>query len=361
VLDPLVVGLVLFVVWNVLLKTSGDPLLTAFVGMLGAMIVAVPVGILLAIATAPPIAPDDARDALALAFVSGLVEAMYFVLLSRAYRHGDLSVVYPTARGTAPLVAVLIGIVLLGERLSTAGALGVMALLAGIVLLQRPWRLLLVEGADPAIRIAAVAALATGVAVAVYSAIDRVGVRLVDAPLYAALLWPSMVAWLGLALVSTRGIAVRRAPDGGATPLADSPEAVPGPIRMASADPATSPASAVSPSLTTSPILASPVGAPSSAHGFPRASSRSIGLGIDLPRAVVGGLLTYAAYLLVLVALTVAPLTAVAPLRESAVVLAAAWGAIRLGEAMGRADVARRILAGGLVVLGIALLVLEGA
>ncbi len=51
--------------------------------------------------------------------MSGVVEAGYFVLLSAAYRRGDLSVVYPIARGTAPLLAVAIGVGLLGERLGS--------------------------------------------------------------------------------------------------------------------------------------------------------------------------------------------------------------------------------------------------
>jgi hypothetical protein len=81
--------------------------------------------------------------------------------------------------------------------------------------------------------------------------------------------------------------------------------------------------------------------------------------GVDVGRASLGGLLTLVAYGLVLWALSVAPLTAVAPLRESAVVLAAGWGALRLGEAEDRRDAARRIVASGFVVLGIVLLVVD--
>jgi uncharacterized membrane protein len=48
----------------------------------------------------------------------------------------------------------------------------------------------------------------------------------------------------------------------------------------------------------------------------------------------------------------VAPLSAVAPLRESAIVLAAAWGSFRMGEAAGRGEGLRRIGAAALVVVG---------
>ena len=65
------------------------------------------------------------------------------------------------------------------------------------------------------------------------------------------------------------------------------------------------------------------------------------------------------AYLLVLYALSVAPLTAVAPLRESATVLAAAWGAERMGEAVGGGEAVRRVGASGLIVAGAVLLALD--
>ena len=64
-------------------------------------------------------------------------------------------------------------------------------------------------------------------------------------------------------------------------------------------------------------------------------------------RAAIGGWLTLVAYLLILWALSVAPLSAVAPLRESATVFAAAWGSVRLGEAV---EPRRDAVAGGCVV-----------
>ena len=72
--------------------------------------------------------------------------------------------------------------------------------------------------------------------------------------------------------------------------------------------------------------------------------------------AAVGGYLTLAAYLCILVALSVAPLSGVAPLRESATVFAAAWGSVRLGEATDRPEAVRRIGASVLIVGGALLL-----
>jgi multidrug transporter EmrE-like cation transporter len=287
---------VLHLTWNVLLKTAGDPLRTAFVGIAVATVVVSPVA---AVAVALGARPDIPGWVLGAVIASGAVETAYFVALSRAYRHGELSVVYPTARGTAPLLAVAIGVIVLGERLTPLGSLGVAALLGGILALQRPWRYLSVD--DPRARTAAIAALGAGAAIAAYSAIDSVAVETVAPWVYAALLWPAMTVGLAGWLLVDRA---RRA------------------------------------------------GGPSHGGGLLA--------GVDPSRAVAGGLVTLAAYGLVLVAYSVAPLTAVAPLRESAVVLAAGWGALRLREGSGRGDVTRRIGAAGLVVLGIALLVSSG-
>ena len=227
--------------------------------------------------------------------VSGVLEAAYFAFLAAAYRRGDLSVVYPIARGTAPLLAVAIGIGILGEQLGPAGLTGVAALLVGLLALQRPWRFLRAAGradGDPAV----VFALATGVTIAAYSAVDRVGARLVEPWLYAGMIWVSGTAFLWIWVWIT-GRSDRFASGSGP---------------------------------------------------------------IDLRRAAVGGWITMAAYLLILVAFSVAPLTAVAPLRESAIVLASGWGTLRLGEGADRSDVIRRIGASALVVVGAILLALDG-
>jgi drug/metabolite transporter (DMT)-like permease len=113
-------------------------------------------------------------QAWALAAVSGVVELGYFHALTAAYRRGDVSAVYPVARGTAPVLATLAGVILLAERLTALQAAGVAVLLAGIWL-ARP----------PSGRAALVPALLTGVLIATYTTLDRVGVRLGPFWLYA--------------------------------------------------------------------------------------------------------------------------------------------------------------------------------
>jgi drug/metabolite transporter (DMT)-like permease len=77
---------------------------------------------------------------------------------------------------------------------------------------------------------------------------------------------------------------------------------------------------------------------------------------IGVLRDAVAGVLSLGAYLLVLFAYSIAPLATVAPLRESGIVLAAAWGSLRLGETSGRRQGVTRIAASALVVLGAVLL-----
>jgi drug/metabolite transporter (DMT)-like permease len=64
--------------------------------------------------------------------VSGLLHVGYFVLLQRGYATGDLSVVYPLARGTGPLLSVLFAVVLLGERPGVVALVGALTVVAGV-------------------------------------------------------------------------------------------------------------------------------------------------------------------------------------------------------------------------------------
>ena len=292
-MDPLALGFIalaaiLHAAWNILLKTAGDPLRTATAGVAAASLVLVPMVIAAWLAADRPAIPPSAW---ALGIASGGVEVAYFVFLAAAYRRSDLSVVYPLARGTAPLLAVAIGVLVLGERLLPTAWLGVGLLLAGLLVVQRPWRLVGVPGPE---RAGAGFALLTGVMIATYSSLDRVGVQLAPAWLYAAILWPACA--LGLLAVAW----ARPRIAGGAYAPPDVP--------------------------------------------------------LDVPRAVAGGLLTLTAYGFVLAALARAPLAIVAPLRESAVLLASTWGVVRLGEAVGRREAGLRITGSVLVLVGAAVL-----
>ena len=71
-----------------------------------------------------------------LAAVCGAFEVVYFLLLQRGYRDGDVSLVYPLARGTGPTLSVVGSIVILGERPSMIALIGVAVVVAGIAVIS---------------------------------------------------------------------------------------------------------------------------------------------------------------------------------------------------------------------------------
>ncbi|WP_109700779.1 DMT family transporter [Chitinophaga deserti] len=75
------------------------------------------------------------QAALTLALGSGLLHIFYFVALQAGYRKGDLSVVYPVARGAGPLFSVLGAVLLFGERMGIWAVCGFLLIIAGVCVL----------------------------------------------------------------------------------------------------------------------------------------------------------------------------------------------------------------------------------
>ncbi len=103
---------------------------------------------------------------------STLIHWGYYWFLNTAYKHGDLSMVYPISRGITPVLVALGAILFAGELLSTVAWIGILCISAGIACLslaglgrQTNW-------------IAIAAALGTGLMIASYSIVDGVGIRL---------------------------------------------------------------------------------------------------------------------------------------------------------------------------------------
>ena len=99
---------------------------------------------------------------------SALIHVGYFMLLLRGYRTSDLSVVYPVARGTGPLLAAAGAVLLLGERLTWAAGAGIVLVTAGILVLTlRPEFM-----HAPRLRAGVTYGLLTGVTIAAYTLWD---------------------------------------------------------------------------------------------------------------------------------------------------------------------------------------------
>lgn len=103
-----------------------------------------------------------------LAAVSGALQVGYFLLLQRGYRRGDVSVVYPLARGTGPLLSVVFAVVLFREHPGIPAMIGAAVVIAGVVTIG------LAGGRDGATvnRPGVLYGLAVGVAIAVYTLWD---------------------------------------------------------------------------------------------------------------------------------------------------------------------------------------------
>lgn len=262
--------------WNVLVKSEGDPLSTFRRATLMA-------GLVASVLLLPEIVvfgrPAVTFAAVGLCVISSVLETVYLVLLSMAYRRGELSAVYPIARGTAPLIAVAVGLAVLRERLSVEQLAGVALLLVGIAAVafsQAGGR-------------ATVPALVTGVAIASYTLVDRLGVRMTAPWFYAWLLFTLMAIELPVALALFR--------------------------RLTGLAPA----------------------------GIIPTWNRA---------AVIGGSM-WAGYFLVLWALSLAPVSVVAPVRETSIVAIAAWGVWRLRE---RRAAALKLSGAAVTLAGVALL-----
>lgn len=289
-MSPLALGLVLVAafchaLWNMLVRRGAHPESFAWCMSLCAVVLYLPLG---AYAFATLGVPPEGWPFVA---VTAVVHALYFLLLGRAYEHGDLGLVYPIARGTGPLLVPLLAVPLLGERVSLLGAVGLVLLLAGIVTLQaggvRPAALKTLAASvhHPAARYA----VATGVTIALYSVNDKVGVRWVHPALYAYLFFVGSV------------------------------------------------------------VLSAPYfwwSRRASTVACWRANRRSI---------VLAGLMAPATYVLALLAFQLGPVSYLAPMRELSIVVAALLGMLVLGEPRSGARLASAsVTALGVVVIGVA-------
>jgi drug/metabolite transporter (DMT)-like permease len=104
---------------------------------------------------------------------SPVFSTAYFLLLNRAYHAGDLSLIYPLARGAAPLVVAIVSTTVLGEELSRTNQLGVMLIAIGITSLALTRRAGGLRETRPVLL-----ALGMGGLIATYTLLDGVGARL---------------------------------------------------------------------------------------------------------------------------------------------------------------------------------------
>src|SRR5437762_2316393 len=115
-------------VWNITAKKAGgDARFAIFSALLTALIWA-PVGIWLGWNVPPTWGPVE----WVLIVVSGVVHVLYYIALLRGYRKADLTVVYPLARGSGPLLSSVVALLVFDEEITTLGLTGIFAVVAGV-------------------------------------------------------------------------------------------------------------------------------------------------------------------------------------------------------------------------------------
>ena len=175
--------------WNILLARARDPEAATAVALVVAIVAFAPVA---------AVTWDADPDVWPYVLGSSAFELVYFALLAAAYRRAELSVVYPLARGVAPVLVLVVGVAALGAGTSVAQAAGVCLVGAGVVLVRGFGR-----QHDPR-------GLAFGVAIACciagYTLIDNRGIELAEPITYLELTMvgpsvayaASLLAWKGL-------------------------------------------------------------------------------------------------------------------------------------------------------------------
>jgi drug/metabolite transporter (DMT)-like permease len=280
-LGLVLISAVFHATWNLLAKRAGADTAFLFLAYVVGAIVFAPfaIGILLVVQ------PSLSWAALVFVVVAVGLQTLYFATLTAGYRAGDLSLVYPIARASGPLLATIGAIAIFGEHPTSIAIGGALAIVAGALVLSGDPRALRRDRAGRAVGFA----LATGAVIALYTLWDKtaVAVLLIPPLLYD---WATVV---GQAIVITP-VALRRR------------------------------------------------------DAVREAWTRQRG-------AVIGvGVLSRLAYILVLTALVVSPISYVAPAREIGILIGAILGARVLAEG----HVMRRGIGAAAMVVGVLALAL---
>ena len=269
--------------WNLLLKRAADPEVFAWCLLVVATVLLAPLGVALLF--------FNSVDFTAFWFILATIalHVLYFNLLARGYAQGDLSLVYPVARGMGPMLVPVLAVVFLNETIEPLAIAGIAAIIGGIYtiswwgnfhqVLRSPLLFLRSAGMRYAVL--------TGLTIAAYSIVDKEGVGHVQPLLYMYFLSIGTAAMLAPYILLHKGVdSVRTEWRANAVPI------------------------------------------------------------------TIAGLLTFAAYGLVLTAFSLSRVSYVAPAREVGIVISVMLGVFLLKEPFGRG----RLLGSGFIVAGLALI-----
>lgn len=265
--------------WNMIVRGTTRPALTTPLMALASALIASPLAVYLLI--------TDMPSATGWAFIAATIvlHIAYFSTLGYAYASGELSVVYPVARGLGLAIIPVLGVTVIGETMTPLAVVGAVSILSGIIAVMLSdagplnLRSAIATFSRPSVSMASSLrasiiarpaiplALLTGVVIGVYSVVDKQGVQHVQPALY--MFWLQLGGGTGMMLLMSRHE-----------------------------------------SLATF-----------------KAEARR-----HWKAQVIGGVLQFAAYTLVLTALQTSPVSYVGPFRELAVLFGVVMGAVVLKE-----------------------------
>jgi len=188
--------------WNLLLKRADDPEVFAWCLLVVATVLLAPLGVVLFF--------YNSVDVTGLWFILATIalHVLYFNLLARGYVQGDLSLVYPVARGMGPMLVPVLAVVFLNEKIEPLAIGGIAAIIGGIYtiswwgnfhqLLRSPLLFLKSAGMRYAVL--------TGLTIAVYSIVDKEGVGHVQPLLYMYFLTIGTAAMLAPYVLFHKGV-----------------------------------------------------------------------------------------------------------------------------------------------------------
>lgn len=187
----LLAGLI-HVSWNIAAKKAGGDIRFAAFTTLVVLVAWAPLGLWLAWRDVPAWGGRE----WSLVAASAVLHCGYYVFLLRGYRKADLTVVYPLARGSGPLLSSMAAVALLGEQISALGVAGIAGVVGGVFLIAGGpalWR----RSHDPRQRARLHKGMAygllTGAFIAAYTVVDGYAVKV-------ALLSPILVDYMGALL-----------------------------------------------------------------------------------------------------------------------------------------------------------------
>ncbi|QXW18885.1 EamA family transporter [Comamonas aquatica] len=193
--------------WNIAAKKAGGDARFAFFSSALLIVVWAP----LAWWVGHDVVPHWGWQPWALVAASGVLHLFYYVILLRGYRHADLTVVYPLARGSGPLMSSLFAIAVLDEAISQLGVLGIVGVVLGVFLIAGGPGLFLQRrdaAAQQRLYHGLLYGVVTGIFIAGYTVVDGYGVKVL-------LLSPILIDYLGscLRVVLLAPVVLRNLPE----------------------------------------------------------------------------------------------------------------------------------------------------